>query len=160
MAAQRLRDQLVDCILDQVVRRLIIWNFGPQEEWGDFQMDELDPATAKIMSEIFASAVDKGIVSADRLNDLRYMREKIGAPEITDEEFAQEQADKQAKAEELQKRLDQARQAMDQKGQQRGQPGQPGQNPDKQQPSKAQDENKQLYSFSCVNGIESWFVEA
>lgn len=67
-----------------------------------------------------AAAVDKCIVSADRLNDLRYMRDRIGAPELSDAEFARKQADRQVKAEELQNRLDANRQALEE--QQKQQP--------------------------------------
>ena len=145
LAVKRLRDKLADCLLDQLVRRLITWNFGPQDDWGDFHCDEFDPEAAKLMSEIFASAVDNGIISVDRLNDLRYMRDKLGAPEISDEEYAKEQADKQAKAEELQKRLDDNRQALEEQEKQK----QPS--PELQKPQQA--------AFSRVNGIDSFFAE-
>ncbi|GEM_PF-1308780 len=145
LAVKRLRDKLVDCILDQIIRPLILWNFGLQDDWGDFHCDEFDAAVAKLMSEIFASAVDKGILNVDRLNDLRYMRNKIGAPEITDEEFNAEQAEKKAKAAEMQKRLEENRKALEQ------QPGQKSPSPELQKPQKA--------AFSRVNGVDSFFVE-
>lgn len=145
LAVKRLRDKLVDCILDQIIRPLILWNFGLQDNWGDFKVSDKDLELTKLMSEIFTSAVDKGIISIDRLKDLRWMRNGIGAPEITDEEFNAEQAEKQAKAEELQKHLDVSRQALEEQQRQK----QPF--PELQRPKQA--------AFSRVNGLDSFFAE-
>ena len=64
---------------------------------------------------------------------------------ITDEEFNAEQAEKQAKAEEMQKRLDANRQALEEQQKQK----QP--TPELQKPKQA--------AFSRVNGLESFFAE-
>jgi hypothetical protein len=148
LGVTRYRNRVVDAIRSQMLRRVISWNFGTQKTYGNFEFKDLDPEAQKMEMEMFASATDKGYIYPERLEDFKHVRSHIGAPEISDEEFKQMRADKQAKAEELQKRLDANRQALEEQQKQK-QPQQP--TPELQEPKQA--------AFSRVNGLESFFAE-
>ncbi len=60
------------------------------------------------MSEIFNNGCNIGYIDPGRLADFRHMREAVGAPEVSDEEFAQIQAEKEAKAAEVAEQMKQA----------------------------------------------------
>lgn len=153
----RYRNRSADAIINQPIRKFILWNFGEQEIYGEFTFRELDAAEAKMEMEMFASATDKGYLNPDKLEDFKHVRNRIGAPEISDEEFNKMQAEKQAKAEEMQARLDANRQAMEEKQKQPGQPPEKGQpKPDQGQPDEQKPEKQQ---FSRLNGLNSYFVE-
>ena len=96
--------------------------------------------------DIIKEATDSGYLSPDRLQDYKHARDRIGAPEVSDEEFNQDRAEKKAQAEELQKRLDEKRTQLEQQQQQK----------DKNQPPLSLEEKP---AFSRLNGLDSFFVE-
>ncbi len=69
-------------VLDQLIRQIIAYNF-PKKTWqeigiGDFAKRELTMDERQKEAEVFATAIDKGIVDTNDLADLNKMREAIG----------------------------------------------------------------------------------
>ncbi len=69
-------------VLDQLIRQIIAYNF-PQKVWqeqgiGDFAKRELTMDERQKEAEVFATAIDKGLVDTNDLADLNKMREAIG----------------------------------------------------------------------------------
>ncbi len=68
--------------LDQVIRQLLAYNF-PKKVWmekglGTFAKRELTQDEKQKEAEMFATAIDKGIVDTNDLSDLNKMREAMG----------------------------------------------------------------------------------
>lgn len=70
--------QLKDTLLEQLVRRMVEYNFGPQEHYGSFRDRTPDPEELKLMSEIFLNLVNAGIMDPGQADDFRYMRGVFG----------------------------------------------------------------------------------
>jgi hypothetical protein len=96
LSVEQLRSEVIDTLLDQLVRRLITWNFGEQEDWGGFQVREFKPETAEAMSRIFLSMTNAGYLSPGRYEDAAHVRERIGVPGISIQEW---QAQEESRAE-------------------------------------------------------------
>jgi len=109
LALEKIRRGLTECLIEQLIRPLITWNFGEQDEWGDFQCDEFDPETGKLIMEMFTGAINSGIMFPDKLEDLKHMRQKINAPEIGEAEMKsmldEKRAEDERKAQEIADRL-------------------------------------------------------
>ncbi len=74
-------DNLTEVLLEQLVRILIEYNFGPQDNYGSFPQKNLSEEDKKIMSEIFGQMVDKGVLEPTVQADFDYMRTSLGIPE-------------------------------------------------------------------------------
>ena len=92
-----------DAILEQVVKRLIDWNFGPQDDYGSFQKDELDAETSLQISQMLHNAVQDGALDLQQIEDMSFYREKIGAPDVSNESW-QSRVDARAAAMEAQQK--------------------------------------------------------
>lgn len=73
--------QLKEVLLDQLISRLITYNFGPQKDWGDFQGRSLSAEELKLYSEIFSNLVDSGMVDPAIEEDFKYARNVMGLPD-------------------------------------------------------------------------------
>lgn len=85
---ENILDDLIECLLDQLVRPLIETNFGPQEDYGDFQVDQFDAAQAKLIAEVSKLQVEAGLVDMNRLADMNHHREINGLPPLTEEDLS------------------------------------------------------------------------
>lgn len=106
LGLKKLTRDITEILLDQMIRRLITWNFGEQKTWGQFSVDEFDPDVANTLADLFQKAVNTGSMFNDSFDDVNVMREKIGVPIIEDSVWQKRQAEKQAQAEAIQKRLE------------------------------------------------------
>lgn len=91
-------ETLQTILIDQLVRRLIVLNFGELDEgYGEFSPVALDPEEQRILTEVFETLVDKGFLDADDAHDWQYVRGKLDIPadqEIFDrQERAREEED-------------------------------------------------------------------
>lgn len=93
LALDQLRECVCDTVIDQIIRRLITWNFGEQDEWGSFEYERYDHQTAKTLMEIFSGAINAGIMDVSRFEDLRHGREKLGLPPVSDDDFRRMQTE-------------------------------------------------------------------
>lgn len=73
--------QLKEVLLDQLVSRLIAYNFGPQKDWGDFQRRPPSAEELKVFSEIFLNLVNSGFLDPSVNEDFQYARNVIGLPD-------------------------------------------------------------------------------
>jgi len=96
-----------DTAIDQIIRKLILWNFGPQEEWGTFQRKEIPPEVMKQMSDMFKTAFESGWMDVNNFNDFHHARESTGLPEMSEAEFNKIKAEREAKAAEMKAQLEQ-----------------------------------------------------
>lgn len=73
-------EEYIDCELEQLWRPLIEWNFGPQENYGEFAITDSIPADEKkTLSEMLLNLANAGVVDPD--SDREWMREVLGLPE-------------------------------------------------------------------------------
>jgi phage gp29-like protein len=81
LMAQSLFNQLKEVLLDQLISRLVTYNFGPQKNWGDFQSRQPGEEELKILSEMFLNLTNAGYMDATVEEDFKYARNKIGLPD-------------------------------------------------------------------------------
>ena len=73
--------EYVDAELEQLWRPLIEWNFGPQEDYGEFQVtDDIPTDEKKAMSDMLLNLANAGAIDPE--SDRGWMREILGLPEI------------------------------------------------------------------------------
>lgn len=97
----KLTREIIDVLLDQLIRKLIMWNFGIQKSWGNFQFKEFKPDVGKLLSEIVGTATTQGYLSPDRYDDFTSAREMMGLPTIPKADWQKQQDEKQKKADEI-----------------------------------------------------------
>jgi len=73
-------NNLTEVLLEQLIRRLIEYNFGPQDDYGSLPQRNLSEEDKKIMSEIFGQMVDKGVLEPNVQADFDFMRASLGIP--------------------------------------------------------------------------------
>lgn len=94
--------QIQDQLIEKVIRPLIIWNWGYQEDYGDFTIGtKSDPAADMALASAQMTAVSMGIVSSSDIPAINTIRRKLQLPEITQEDQAS-QAQMQAQLAALQ----------------------------------------------------------
>ena len=82
--AAALAEDYVDAELEQLWRPLIEWNFGEQENYGDFIIDDDMPSSEKLaLSNMLLNLAQAGVV--DPLSDRDWIRETLGLPDIDKE---------------------------------------------------------------------------
>ncbi len=72
--------ELTEVLLEQLVRRLIEYNFGQLNDFGSFPQRELSDDEKKVMGEIFSSMIDKGVLDPNVQADFDYMRASLDMP--------------------------------------------------------------------------------
>ena len=79
-ATAALAEEYIDAELEQLWRPIIEWNFGPQEDYGDFPITDSMPLEDKqSMSTMFLNLANAGMLDPE--SDLGWMREMLGLPE-------------------------------------------------------------------------------
>jgi hypothetical protein len=81
LMAQAIYGQLKEVLLDQLISRLITYNYGPQKDWGDFQRRRPSEQELKLLSEVFLTMVNAGILNPQVEEDFRYARSTMGLPD-------------------------------------------------------------------------------
>lgn len=79
--------ELTECLLEQLVRELLDYNFGPQDDYGMFQFEEFDPDLALKQAQIAEKLRDTGIVNMDDLDDVNHFREQQRLPLWTEDDL-------------------------------------------------------------------------
>ena len=79
--AAALAQEYIDVELEQLWRPIIEWNFGPQEDYGDFQMtDDIPTNEKKVMSDMLLNLANAGVLDPE--SDRGWMREMLGLPDV------------------------------------------------------------------------------
>lgn len=76
----RILFEVIDLLLDQLVRPLLEMNFGPQTDLGDFSVDEFEQEVARTAAETAEILTRNGYMDARSLPDANYVRERQGLP--------------------------------------------------------------------------------
>ena len=78
--AAALAEDYIDTELEQLWRPLIEWNFGPQEDYGAFAVNDSIPSEEKkVISEMLLNLANAGIIDPE--SDRSWVRETLGLPE-------------------------------------------------------------------------------
>ena len=79
--AAALAEDYIDVEIEQLWRPLIEWNFGPQEDYGTFAVNDAIPSEEKkVISEMLLNLATAGVVDPE--SDRGWMRETLGLPEL------------------------------------------------------------------------------
>ncbi len=81
LMAQALYTQLKESLLDQLIARLITYNFGNQKDWGDFQRRKPSEEQLKLLSEVFLNLVNAGFMDSAVEDDFKFARDSMGLPD-------------------------------------------------------------------------------
>ena len=79
--AAALAEDYIDTELEQLWRPIIEWNFGPQEDYGDFMIMDATPMSEKAaMSSMYLTLSQAGMLSPE--SDREWVRESLGLPDM------------------------------------------------------------------------------
>lgn len=87
LVLEHILNELVDTIIDQLIRRLVDMNFGPQDNYGDFTREKLQAEDEKLISECLTNLRTAGVIDPERLDDLNWMRDRVGLPLLEQEDI-------------------------------------------------------------------------
>jgi hypothetical protein len=77
-------DQIKEQMLERVVRQLITWKFGEQDDWGSFPVPEQAEEQRVELLNAIVSAMVQQVFSADDLDIINKARMLIGVPELNE----------------------------------------------------------------------------
>lgn len=80
LLVESVNHEVTECLLEQLVREMLDYNFGPQDDYGMFQFEEFDPALALQLAKIAKELKDTGIVNMNDLDDVNHFREQQRLP--------------------------------------------------------------------------------
>ena len=79
--AAALAEDYIDTELEQLWRPIIEWNFGEQEDYGSFMVNDETPMSEKLaMSSMLLNLAQAGVIFPD--SDREWIRELLGLPEM------------------------------------------------------------------------------
>ena len=79
--AAALAEDYIDVELEQLWRPLIEWNFGPQEDYGTFSINDSIPSDEKkVISEMLLNLANAGVIDPE--SDQSWIRDMLGLPEM------------------------------------------------------------------------------
>lgn len=87
LVLEHILNELIDTVIDQLIRRLIEMNFGPQDNYGDFTREKLQAEDEKLISEVLTNLRTSGAIDPERLDDLNWMRDRVGLPLLEEEDI-------------------------------------------------------------------------
>lgn len=87
LSLEHLFYEVQDVLIEQLIKPLIKMNFGEQESYGQFVLDQFQMEDAKTLAETFESLTRSGLMSADKLDDINAFRERLGVELWTEEDL-------------------------------------------------------------------------
>lgn len=87
LVLEHILNELIDTVIDQLIRRLIEYNFGPQDNYGDFTREKLQAEDEKLISEVLNNLRTSGTIDPERIDDLNWMRDRMGLPLLEQEDI-------------------------------------------------------------------------
>lgn len=85
---KQIRDQLIE----KVIRPLIIWNYGIQKNYGEFNVSAVsDPQSDSLMIQNLVTAFSTGLLQQTDTTALNILREKLTLPPLSEEKQQQDQ---------------------------------------------------------------------
>jgi hypothetical protein len=79
---EQLADQIKEAFLERVVRQLIVWKFGEQDDWGSFPVPEGEEKQRIELFNAISSALTNQIFTADDLDAINRLRQLAKLPEL------------------------------------------------------------------------------
>lgn len=78
---------LVEVLISQLIRPLIEMNFGPQESYGEFTIENFNVEEAKLLAEYFVGLVNGGIIDIENVERLNLVLSQLGLPPVDEEDL-------------------------------------------------------------------------
>lgn len=72
---------LKETLLEQIARRIIEYNFGPQDDYGDFAENKIAEEDQKALSDTFLNLTNSGYLSPENQDDMIAVRERLNLPQ-------------------------------------------------------------------------------
>jgi len=79
---QQIVDQIKEEMIEKMIRPLIVWNFGDQEDWGTFEPAPGQEEMRVEVGNLLVSALANQIFTVDDLAVINKLRELVGIPEL------------------------------------------------------------------------------
>ncbi len=92
--------QLSECLLEQLIRPMIEYNFGIQKNYGNFQEKKISEADAQTLTAAFSSLTTSGYLDPQIQGDFDAVRSRVGLPQrgvIPEEEKYREKVSQEYK---------------------------------------------------------------
>ncbi|MEW6282138.1 MAG: hypothetical protein AB1758_26265 [Candidatus Eremiobacterota bacterium] len=86
LSLEQLLGEVTEVLLEQLIRPLIEVNFGPQDDFGEFTIENFQADDQKLLAEVFQVLTNVGVLDASRIEDLNQMRLAMGFPELSPED--------------------------------------------------------------------------
>lgn len=88
MSIDSLLQNVTEVLLEQLIRPLIVYNFGPQENFGYFRTNETKEEL-RSWADIYSKITPLGVIDYARLSDVNTIRQNLGFDVFTEEEFSE-----------------------------------------------------------------------
>ena len=86
MSIDALTTNITETLLEQLIRPLIIYNFGVVDNFGEFQLNETREEISA-WADTYSKISQLGIIDYNNINDVNTMRLNVGFDALTDEQF-------------------------------------------------------------------------
>lgn len=87
LSLEKMLFEVIDVLIEQLIRPMIRMNFGEQDEWGTFVVDNFQVEDGKVLAETFKLLAESGLMSAMKLSDVNAFRERLGIELWTEEDL-------------------------------------------------------------------------
>jgi len=87
LTLERILTEATDCVIEQLIRPLVTYNFGEQEDWGEFASAPLQTEDELAVSEVVSNLVASGVIDLARPDDINWARERLGLPPLDEEDL-------------------------------------------------------------------------
>lgn len=87
LVLEKILFEVLDVIIEQLIRPLVTMNFGQQDDYGDFNVEDFSPEDAKTIAETAEVLARSGFISAAKIEDCNIIRERTGMPLWSEEDF-------------------------------------------------------------------------
>lgn len=68
---------LTESLIEQLIRKLIVWNFGDQSSWGYFEIKR-SPEEVMTWGQVYANIKNLGVLDTEGLMDVNAIRKQLG----------------------------------------------------------------------------------
>jgi SPP1 gp7 family putative phage head morphogenesis protein len=93
-------------MLEQVIKRLVDYNFADVEEYPKFEFKPRTEENKKELAEQFEKATNIGALDPNEKEDYNFVRRRLGMPEVDDAEWEERQQRKKERQKEMQEKTD------------------------------------------------------
>lgn len=84
---EQIFNEFIEVIVDQLIARMIELNFGEQADYGTFAFEDFLIEDLAAAAQMFKTLTDSGFITPERLEDMNYVRERLGLPLYSEEDM-------------------------------------------------------------------------